>query len=88
MGEPGNEHFLPDDPWTWSEPLLWDDVETGEPFNVSARTLVNTLGCRSWADVVDYMQGRHCSVSWWENTETMEVAKRHFDEYLNNEQMR
>ena len=87
MGEPGNEHFLPDDPWTWSEPLLWDDVETGEPFNVW-RARWSARWAAELGHVVDYMQGRHCSVSWWENTETMEVAKRHFDEYLNNEQMR
>ena len=68
FGEPGNDHFLPDEPWTWDDPLLWDDGETGEPFSVSVRTLVNTLGCRSWADVADYMQSRSSPVSWWGDT--------------------
>ncbi len=61
FGTPADEDFAPDDP---HELLLWDDVEIGEPFDISARTL-ESMGCKQWTEVVTYMRQRKHPVWWW-----------------------
>lgn len=72
FGEAANEHF-----YSGTDFLEWDDVEAGEPSDVSVQSLY-AKGCREWADVEAYMQSRRAPVWWWSQPEIMEDAKRRF----------
>jgi hypothetical protein len=79
FGKPGDDDFEPDDP---HEVLLWDDVAAGEPFDISAATLVSA-GCNHWADVEKYMRQREFPVWWWGQPDLMTTARLRFESHVN-----
>jgi len=76
FGEAANEHF-----YSGTDFLEWDDVEAGEPHDVSIQSLC-TKGCREWADVEVYMKSRQLPVWWWGQPEIMEDAQRRFAAFV------
>lgn len=72
FGEAANEHF-----YSGTDFLEWDDVEAGEPSDISVQCLY-AKGCRKWADVEVYMQSRRAPVWWWGQPEIVEDAQRRF----------
>jgi hypothetical protein len=78
FGEAANEHFYS----AGTDFLEWDDVEAGEPLDVSIQSLC-TKGCREWADIEAYMNSRQLPVWWWGQPEIMEAAQRRFAAFVN-----
>ena len=72
FGETANEHF-----YSGTDFLEWDDVEAGEPSDISVQSLY-AKGCREWADVEVYMQSRRAPVWWWGQPEILDDAQRRF----------
>ena len=68
----GNEHFCSD-----ADFLEWDDVEAGEPPDISVQSLYSK-GCREWADVEAYIQSRQLPVWWWGQPQPIAEAQRRF----------
>jgi hypothetical protein len=72
FGETANEHF-----YSGTDFLEWDDVEAGEPSDISVQNLY-AKGCREWADVEAYMQSRRAPVWWWGQPEIIGEAQSRF----------